>query len=175
MQHPELNREDLVAEVSRIFGAIPAIQMTGAGGIRQAIIEDVANAARSLQAAENAWRRVDAEFGLLSSGEIAELLGGRSSNRNFASSKRTAGKILGVLLGNAYRFPGFQLAAGRGTVLPVIEPLIRLARAHGWSEDDLALWLTAPSSFFAAADRPVDHLAEHDKVLAAAKDEIEAQ
>ncbi|MFD1210740.1 hypothetical protein ACFQ36_01625 [Arthrobacter sp. GCM10027362] len=130
--------------------------------------------ARSLQACTNAWKRIESEFGLLSSGQVAELLGRSAENRNLASKKRRAGKILGVARGNTYRYPGFQFDRDRGTVRRVIEPLIALAGENGWPPEDVVLWLCAPSTYFHEADRPVDHLEEPERLLAAAQDQFEA-
>lgn len=130
--------------------------------------------ARSIQAETNAWKRIEAEFGLLASGEVAKLLGGSGTNRNFASEKRRAGKILGVARGNTYRYPGFQFDRRRGTVLGVIGRLIALAAENGWPHEDVVLWLSSPSAYFHEQDRPVDHLEEPDRLLAAARDQFEA-
>jgi len=129
--------------------------------------------ARSLQAAENIWRRMENEFGLLTSMEVAELLGSRKPNRTAASALRNDGSIIGIMRGNSYRFPGFQFDAKQGTVLPVMPRLIALARENGRSDDDVVFWLTSPSSFFAEQDRPVDHMREDERLLAAARDQFE--
>ncbi|MDG3017212.1 hypothetical protein [Speluncibacter jeojiensis] len=123
--------------------------------------------ARAVQAEENRWRSIEAEFGLLSSLEVGELLGSRSSNpRSAASDRHRAGKLLGVRRGRETRYPGFQFS--HGTVLPVIADLVALARRHQWSEQELALWLIAPTGWLDDR-RPVDVLAaDSDAVLAAA-------
>jgi hypothetical protein len=132
--------------------------------------------ARALQATENAWRRMAAEFGMLTSSEVAGLLGAAPSNRNYASAKRVDGALLGVLRGKAFLYPAFQFDQDRGNVLPVIPPLIELARANGWRDDDLILWLQSPTTSFEAEDRPVDHLrTDPDAVLAAAKNAFEVR
>lgn len=129
--------------------------------------------ARSLQAAENIWRSIAREFGMPTSVEVAEILGSRKPNRSIASTLRNEGNIVGVMRGNSYRFPGFQFDAEKGTVVPVMPKLIALARENGRSDEDLAFWLTSPSSFFHEQDRPVDHMGEEDRVLAAARDQFE--
>jgi hypothetical protein len=117
-----------------------------------------------MQATENAWRRIEAEFGLLTAREVAELLGARPT------------KLLSVQRGKTLRYPGFQFDREARAILPVIEPLINLARANGWRMADVALWLTSPSTSFDAEDRPVDHLREDpDAVLAAAQNAFEAE
>lgn len=129
--------------------------------------------ARSLQAAENIWRSIDREFGMPTSIEVAELLGSRKPNRSIASTLRSGGDIVGVMRGNSYRFPGFQFDQEKGTVVPAMPKVIALARENGRSDEDLVFWLTSPSSFFREQDRPVDHLGEEDRVLAAARDQFE--
>jgi hypothetical protein len=131
--------------------------------------------ARSLQATENHWRNMGAECGLLTSGQVAELLGASPSNRNLASRKRAAHQIAGVARGNAVLYPGFQFDRTRGAILPVMELLIRLATANGWTDEDLLLWLYSPTTSFADEGRPIDHLHDPDSVLAAAKAAFEAE
>ena len=129
--------------------------------------------ARSLQAAENTLRRIEHEFGLLTSVEVAELLGSRKPNRSVAAAQRAAGQIVGIMRGNSYRFPGFQFDREAASVLPVIPKLIALARENDRSDEDLIFWLYSPSSFFPEKDRPVDHIRQEDRVLAAAVDQFE--
>ncbi|MCW2133407.1 hypothetical protein B0G38_002584 [Arthrobacter sp. VKM Ac-2550] len=130
--------------------------------------------ARSLQAEVNVWKRIEDEFSLLSSSEVAEMLGASPNNRNLASEKRRAGKILAVGRGNTFRYPGFQFDRRRGIVRPVIEELIALAAEADWPQEDLLLWLCSPSAYFHEADRPVDHLSEPERLLEAAKAQFEA-
>jgi len=129
--------------------------------------------ARSLQAAENIWRSIAREFGLLTSVEVAELLGSRKPNRSIASTLRNEGNIVGIMRGNSYRFPGFQFDAEQGAVVPAMPRLIALAKENERTDDDLVFWMTSASSFFREQDRPVDHLREEERVLAAARDQFE--
>lgn len=110
--------------------------------------------ARAAQATENAWRRIDAEFGLLTSTEAAERMG-YGPNRSWASTRRREGRLLGVRRGGAYRYPGFQLDAD---VLPAVAEIISFARSVEWSDESVVLWLCAPSGWLPDDDRPVDHL-----------------
>ena len=87
--------------------------------------------ARSLQAAENAWRRIEAEFGMYSSLEVGGILGARKPNRNAASEKRSGGQVIGILRGNSYRYPGLQFDRNSGGILPVVPKLIAAARENG--------------------------------------------
>jgi hypothetical protein len=131
--------------------------------------------ARSLQATENMWRSIATEFGLLTSGQVAELLGARPSNRKLAARRRAAHQIAGVVRRNAVVYPGFQFDQTHGTIIPVMARLIELAAANNWSEADLLLWLCSPTTAFDSEDRPVDHLEQPDAVLRAAKNQFEAQ
>ncbi|TFB47270.1 hypothetical protein [Cryobacterium tagatosivorans] len=131
--------------------------------------------ARSLQATAAVWRQVKAEFGLLTSSEVAAILGTDPSNGKYVSSKQAANEIVGVLRGRGYLFPGFQFDRDRGTVLPVIARLIELAHANQWDEESLILWMQSPSTSFEDEARPVDHLRDDpDAVLAAARTAFEA-
>lgn len=128
---------------------------------------------RSQQATRNMWNRLQVEFGLLTGREVAELLGAGPNNRTFAPSLRTARKVIGVKRGNGYRYPGFQFE--HGAILPVIEPLIRLADANGWTAESLTMWMLSRSTSFPQEDRPVDHLHEPEAVLASAKNAFEIE
>lgn len=99
--------------------------------------------------------------------------GGASTGNSAYAALRNEGSIVGVMRANSYRFPGFQFDAEKGAVVPVMPKLIALARENGRSDDDLVFWLTSPGSFFHEQDRPVDHLGEEDRVLAAARDQFE--
>lgn len=127
--------------------------------------------ARSLQAAENAWRSIESEFGLLTSTEVAERLGSRKPHRSTAATQRAAGNLVAVMRGNSYRYPGFQFDE-RGIIRPIIPKLITMAKDNHQTDEDLILWLSSPSSYFREEDRPVDHLEEESRVLAAAADEF---
>jgi hypothetical protein len=129
--------------------------------------------ARSLQATENAWRTVAAEFGLLTSGQVDSLLGAKPSNRNLASRHRAARQLAGVTRGNIVLYPGFQFERSRRWVLPLMEVLVHLADTNGWREEDLLLWLCSPTTTFDVEDRPVDHLDQPDAVVAAARIHLE--
>ena len=113
--------------------------------------------ARAVQATENVWKAIEAEFGLLTSHEVAKLIGTGKSGRSLASDQRAAGKLIGAKRGNKVLYPGFQFDVGAGKVRPATAPLIATAKEVGWDEEDLVLWLMAPSGYF-DGDRPVDHL-----------------
>ena len=129
--------------------------------------------ARSLQATDAAWRRLEAEFGLLTVAEVAELLGAGPSD---VRTKHAGNQLLGVLRGGEVRFPGFQFDRENGVVLPIIAALIQLAHENRFRDDDLALWLKGPTTSFEEEDRPAGHLRrDPDAVLAAAMSAFEAK
>lgn len=132
--------------------------------------------ARARKATEQAWQRMEAEFGLLTSVEVAKALGADPSNNDYALSKRADNEIVGVLRDGEYRYPGFQFDRERGMVLHVIAPLIQLARDNGWSDESLVLWLQGPNTSFEHESRPVDHLgSDPDAVMAAAQNAFEVE
>lgn len=54
--------------------------------------------ARAAQATENVWREIADQFGLLKSGEVSVLLGASKGNREFVSTRRGRGELLGSTL-----------------------------------------------------------------------------
>ena len=129
--------------------------------------------AYSLLATENMWRLMDAEFGLLTEREVAQLLRVPPTARNWVSERRKAGQIIGVRRGDSYRSPGFQFDRELSVILPFVETLLDLARVNEWTTESLSLWMLSPSTSFAGEDRPVGHLREPETVLAAAKLQME--
>ena len=120
--------------------------------------------ARALQATENIWRHIEAEYGMLTSTAVARLIGTEKSGRSFTSRQRAAGKLIGIQFGNgSVLYPGFQFDRTDGKVNAVIPELLRMAKDVGWDEKDLVLWLVAPSGYF-DGDRPVDHLNDENLV-----------
>lgn len=160
----ELN--DLASTVLESVHALGAAMSSTPGSVSPQM-------ARSLQAAENIWRSVAREFGLLTSIEVAELLGSRRPNRSIASTLRSEGTIIGIMRGNSYRFPGFQFDADKSAVEPAMPKLIALARENERTDEDLVFWMTSANSFYREQDRPVDHLRDEDLVMAAARDQFE--
>ncbi|AEF41964.1 hypothetical protein [Hoyosella subflava] len=127
--------------------------------------------ARAVQATENKWRAIDAEFELLTSRDVAAALGSRSSSpRGFTADQRKAGKLLAIRWGNQYRYPGFQIRDGH--VLPVIQQLISLADDSEWSPESLTMWLCTPTGWL-SDKRPVDLLnGDPNAILDAARSEF---
>lgn len=124
--------------------------------------------AQGAVATENAWRRMEQEFGLLSAQEASRTLGSRAKGRStLAHDRRENGQLLGVRRGNAVLYPGFQFDRN-GEVHTVIPALIDVARQARRSDEDLAQWICLPSGYL-DGDRPVDRLQEPDAVLTAAQ------
>lgn len=123
--------------------------------------------AQGLAATENAWRDMEAEFGLLTAQEVAERCGSRAKGRSsLAHDKRRAGQLFGISRLNATLFPGFQIDQ-TGTIRPVIARLVSIIKEHGRTEEDLAQWMCLPSGYLDDA-RPVDLLGQQDDAVVAA-------
>lgn len=134
-----------------------------------------AQMARGVQATENAWRDIEAEFGLLTGVEVAAFFGSNAkSPTGFATDRRKAGKLLGIKRKNAFLYPGFQFVLGAGEVLPVIPVLLEIIDRHNRSAGDLTQWLCARTAQL-DNDRPVDRLDEPAAVLEAAKNHYGVQ
>ena len=124
-----------------------------------------------LQAHRNSVARdaLAAEFGLLSSSDVAELSGSAARNAGATAARwRAAGRIFAVTSGGkAALFPGFQFDAGGQPVPVIADILTALAdRLDPWS---LALWFTGDNTRLGGL-RPVDALSgDPDAVLAAAR------
>lgn len=123
--------------------------------------------ARAVQAQENLFDRVEREFELLTSVQVADRVGSRAAaRRNAATVLRREGKLLGLRRGRYVAYPGFQF--GPSGVLSVVADLRRIADQHGWDEISLLEWLMGPTGYLDGA-RPVDMLADPDRVLDAAR------
>lgn len=115
--------------------------------------------ARGAQAGENAIRAIETEFGLLTSAEVAKILGSSSTPsaiRALASDMRGRGELLALKRLNRFVYPGFQFDRERGRVKPLVKPLVALAHTSGWDEIDAILWLCSPTTYIADGARPVD-------------------
>lgn len=117
--------------------------------------------ARATQATENVWKGIEAEYRMLTSMDVAQLIGSAKSSRSLASDQRAAGKLIGIKRGNKYVYPGFQFDWLAGKVHQAIPGLIAMAAEVGWDDEDLVFWLISPSAYF-GDDRPVDHLDDAD-------------
>jgi hypothetical protein len=125
--------------------------------------------ARAAQAGENAVKSIEGEFGLLTSVQVARLLGSSSNAtavRSLAKDMRARGELLYVRRLNKYLYPGFQFDRSLGRVRPFVKDLLRLADANGWEPEDVVLWLCSPTTYFEDESRPVDHIdTDPDQVL----------
>lgn len=130
--------------------------------------------ARSIRATHAAWERVAEEFGLLTDAEVCGILGITPTNSESLSVLRSTGKIIAVTRGRSIRYPGFQFDRARRIIHPVIEPLLKVARANEWTSEDLTLWMIGPTTSFDEENRPVDHVREPEALLAAAHSHMEA-
>lgn len=127
--------------------------------------------ARSVQATINAVKRVGREFGLLTESEAREALEPGEDSNAYGFTLRYRGQTL---------YPGFLFesspaGAGLMRVRPVIKDLKKIADEYGWSGSDVVLWMTSPTTWFTDQRRPVDHLDEHSRILAAFEDQAGAQ
>lgn len=125
---------------------------------------------QGLGATENAWRRMEDEFGLLTSQEVAEIVGSNTKGRStYAHDNRKAGKLIGIERLNRILYPRFQFDRTSGKILPVMERLVRVIREFSRTEGDLAQWMCIPSGYL-DGERPVDLLSkDDDQVVAAAE------
>jgi hypothetical protein len=128
--------------------------------------------ARAVQAEQNLYARIEAEFGMLSSTEAGKRMGSRSSApRNLATTARRNGALIAVRQGNYLSYPGFQFGPD-GKPLAVIGRLLEVADENGWSEAGLVQWLCSPTTYL-DGDRPVDRLAtDPDRVVAVAAEAL---
>ena len=158
--------EDLVVATRRVRESAQAV---GAALASVAVYTEPA-IARAVQAEQNLYARIEAEFGMLTSTEAGNRMGSRSrAPRNLASTAHRNNTLVAVRQGNSLAYPGFQFGPD-GQPLAVIGRLRETAEANDWSEAGLVQWLCSPTTYF-DGDRPVDHLAEDpDRVVDVARD-----
>ena len=107
-----------------------------------------------------------AEFGALTSKQVAELVGSRATNRAALANRwKAQNRIFAIEAGGQSLFPAFQFAED-GQARPVVaEVLAALGpRAKGWQT---ALWFTGANGWL-GAKRPVDLLESAPEAVAAA-------
>lgn len=128
--------------------------------------------ARAVQAEQNLYGRIAAEFGMLTSTEAGKRMGSRSrAPRNLATTAHRNHQLIAVRQGNALAYPGFQFGPD-GQPLAVISRLRETAETNDWSEAGLVQWLCSPTTYFDGG-RPVDHLTKDpDRVAAVAADDL---
>lgn len=127
--------------------------------------------ARAVQAQQNLYDRIEAEFGLLTSAQAADRMGSRAvARRNAATAARKEGKLLALQRGRYLSYPGFQFTAAG--IRPVIADLWGIARKHSWGETSLIEWMVAPTTYL-AGQRPVDIIDDPDRLLTVAREAFE--
>jgi hypothetical protein len=138
------------------------------GAIHTAHLTASPSLARAVQAQQNLYSRIEAEFGLFTSREAADRMGSRAvARRNAATAAHSEGRLLALRRGRYLLYPGFQFySAG---VRPVIAALLAVAREHGWNEPSLIEWLVSPTTYLAGA-RPVDVIEDPDRLLEVARE-----
>jgi hypothetical protein len=177
-----LSPEDRLAETSRLVLACSAIieslarQRHDTERLIEAMLPELAvpMPPAVLQARRNAVAREEliAEFGLLSSAEVASRAGSRAKNKAALANRwKQEGKIFSVNHQGLVFFPAFQFDDD-GQPLPVsARSLAALGReSGGW---ELALWFMAANGWLDGG-RPVDFLwKEPEAVARAAEQEAE--
>ncbi len=133
---------------------------------------DVPTPAEVLQARRNAEARAQllAEFGALTSAEVADLLGSEARNRNsLAHRLKKEGRLFAVSYRGTAWYPGFQFRGGN--VLPQLADVLSELTCAGLGEWETALWFTARNGWLDDC-RPVDLLLdEPSRVVDAASRE----
>lgn len=122
--------------------------------------------ARSVQAQINLVKQIGREFGLLTEAEARAILGGANAPDLPDFWVRYRGETL---------YPGFLFEPSPGReapkkVRPLFKELKEVAGEYGRSGHDVIFWMTSPTTYFADEGRPVDHLDEPAKVVAAFED-----
>lgn len=119
--------------------------------------------ARAVQAQENVYDRIDAEFGLLTSAQAADRMSSRAvARRNAPTSARGEGRLLALRRGKYLLYPAFQF--GSTGIRPVIAELRAVGEQHGWDETSLIEWLVAPTTYLGGR-RPVDIIDDAGELL----------
>ncbi|CAN7572155.1 DUF2384 domain-containing protein [Arthrobacter sp. LjRoot78] len=120
----------------------------------------------SREAAEAMWRFVHAEFGLLTSQEMALQLG--IADPDDVRRLYSEGRLVAIHRGGRVLYPGFQIDPESRTILPVFHDLLRAAEEAVRHESAMISWLVRPSSSLDGA-RPVDLLDDPERILAEAR------
>lgn len=160
--------EDLTVATQRVRESAQAV---GAALSSVAVYTEPA-IARAVQAEQNLYARIEAEFGMLTSTDAGKRMGSRSrAPRNLATSAHRNKQLVAVRQGSYLAYPGFQFGPD-GQPLAVIGRLREIADANDWSEAGLVQWLCSPTTYF-DGDRPVDHLTEDpDRVATVAAEDM---
>ncbi len=183
-EHPELQGRDAAIVVSaedsellsQAMALVASLQRRSRRmerTIEAMLPAEIPGKAAVLQARRNAEARAEllAEFGTLTSSEVADLAGSRASNRAALANRwRKEGRIFAISYHGQIYFAGFQFDAG-GRPLPVVaEVLNAFGDSEGWQT---ALWFTAANGWLGGA-RPVDLLQDDpERIAEAARREAE--
>lgn len=118
--------------------------------------------ARAVQAQQNLYSRIEAEFGLLTSRQAADRMGSRAvARRNAATAAHHQGRLVALRRGRYLLYPGFQF--DHSGIRPAMPALIAIARQHEWDQASLIEWLVSPTTYL-AGQRPVDILDDPDRL-----------
>lgn len=119
---------------------------------------------RSNRATHRVLDKMHEEFGLLTIGEVAALLGVTLTQ---VHTFHDEGRIISVNREDEILYPAFQFDDA-GTIRPVIADVVAEAESYAHSESSLALWMIIPTGYL-DGKRPVDCLDSPDSVLLAAR------
>lgn len=64
---------------------------------------------------------MEADYGMLTSADVARLIGSEKSGRSLAADQHSAGKLIGIKRGNRYVYPGLQFGQ-RARKVQLLEP-----------------------------------------------------
>jgi hypothetical protein len=124
--------------------------------------------ARSVQATINTVKHIGREFGFLTESETLDAVGQENEEAlDFTLRYR------GQTLYPRFLFEPSPGGAGPMRVRPLMKDLKNIADEHGWNGADVVLWMASPTTWFADGGRPVEHLEEPARILAAFEDEAE--
>lgn|SRR5574340_585618 len=110
---------------------------------------------------ESAARAHLLDHPMLTAGQVAEALHRSASDRSVASRLRREGEIVGVPVGNSYRYPAFQFDETTASVRPEVAEVNALLGAH---EDPwgVASWWLSPSARLPEGHCPADLAVDAD-------------
>jgi hypothetical protein len=122
---------------------------------------------RSVQARINVIKQIGREFGFLTESEaLAAFRPGEDAEaHDFTLRYR------GQTLYPRFIFERSPGGAGLMRMRPLMKDLKKIANEYGWDGSDVILWMTSPTTLFADERRPVDHLDEPPRVIAAFDDQ----
>lgn len=135
-----------VQSVAALGNAVAALRVLPGPATAQAVIQT-----------EQAWRKMEDEFGLLDATHVGRLAGSRAKvARSWASQKHRDRQLLGVRRRNRFVFPGFQLDS-LGEIKAAIPAVLANFDHASWPEEDAALWFVSANGWLGGR-RPVDVL-----------------